>query len=736
MTSRLSLSTPRFPSREIRLCFVVAFFLVLLGCEEDPDEARFKLGELGYEFTPVSLLLATDRNDHVAVRLLLLAGMNPDTNIDVDFLERWELVNRVDDRGGTPKSMSQELHEWFSKHRRMPYWDVGLTPLMVAAGLGHIETVEVLLDGGADRGKRDGDDTTALMHATAEGHLEIVKMLLDEGDDVDEEEEADRLLRFAVSNNHIEVVQLLLDAGVDRFVQNNLNFTALIDAADTGGIQSISILIEAGAEVDAQPEGRNGDTALIRAVRAGHADAVRLLLDEGADPNLQNKEGTTALIVAAGHTDEVGVQLVQMLLDAGADPNLQSVEGHTALFLAVAHHEPRIPMVELLLGAGADPNVQESEGITALMVASARGFVQLVKIFLDAGADPDIQDDGGITALIAAARRFRDRHGDWNESSELGENFRGVILALLAAGADPNAQNEKGDTPISIAVVDGDLDFIKTLLDAGADPNVQDGEGFTPLMRATISYGSTELRQLLLDAVGDAENADLQNKSGVTALMFAVHLGRPEVIRALLDIGADPDIQNEQGQTALMYAASERDNESIAALLDAGADASLKDAEGKTVLEYASRYDREARAVLQEAMNRPRSRPTAPTTQAAQTKDSPTSAPVVEIDAEPVGSLTSETYLGGMKTRGMKVYALSGDGNWCAENVIFKITAPSDAVFTDGTAEFYMKRFGERINEAQFCPAARSADIHGYTDTGTEPVFTGKATAAAGWSVN
>ena len=89
-----------------------------------------------------------------------------------------------------------------------------------------------------------------------------------------------------------------------------------------------------------------------------------------------------------------------------------------------------------------------------------------------------------------------------------------------------------------------------------------------------------------------------------------------------------------------------------------------------------------------------------------------------------------------MKTRGMKVYALSGDGNWCAEKVVFKITAPSETVFTDGTAEFYMKRFGERINEAQFCPAARSADIHGYTDTGTEPVFTGKATAAAGWSVN
>ena len=323
-----------------------------------------------------------------------------------------------------------------------------------------------------------------------------------------------------------------------------------------------------------------------------------------------------------------------------------------------------------------------------------------------------------------------------NAGSKQGAGFRDVILALLEADADPNAKNEKGDTPISIAYTDGNLDFVKTLLDAGADPNAQDGEGFTPLMRATISSLNTELRQLLLDSVGNAENADLQNNSGVTALMIAVDAGRHEVVRALLDIGADPDIQTEEGQTALMYAASERDNESLTALLDAGADATLTDVEGRTVLNYASRYDRKTRAVLQEAMNRPRSRSTAPTSQADQATGPPTSAPVVEVDAEPIGSLTNETYLGGMKRRGMKVYALSKDGNWCSPNVVFRIRAPTAEVYTDGTAEFYIKRLGERINEEQFCPAARSADIYGYTDTRTEPVFTGKASAATGWAMN
>ncbi len=700
----------------------------------DPDEARFKLGELGYEFTPVSLLLATDRNDHVAVRLLMLAGMDPDTEIDGTVFKRLE---RAED-------LSEEIKEWVSDRSGMTRKkEIEFTALILAAALGHQKTVDVLLEAGADKDIEDGVEQTALMRATAEGHLEIVEMLLDEGDDLEEEENADRLLSFAVSNNHIEVVQLLLDAGLDQFIENNLDFTALIDAADTGGTQSISVLIEAGAEVDAQPEDRNGDTALIRAVRAGHIDAVRLLLDEGADPNLQNAEGVTALIVAAGNTDEVGTQLVQMLLDAGADPNRQSAEGLTALSAAVDYYEPRIPMVELLLEAGADPNVGTEEATTPLMTAVSRRFVQLVEVLLGAGAEPDYRAYNGDTALIEAVRGFGTGRTDWNEPDERGAAFRDVILALLAAGADPNARNEKGVMPIGIAVKDGNPDFVKALLDAGADPNVQDGEGFTPLMRATISSFNTELWQLLLDSVGTPGNADLQNKFGVTALMIAVDAGRYEVVRALLDIGANPDIQNESGQTALMYAANPRKSYSdrdkkwiITALLDAGADASLTDAEGKTALNYASPNAREVRAKLQEAMNRPRSRPTAPTPQADQATGPSTSAPVVEIDAEPVSSLTNETYLGGMKSRGMKVYALSKDGNWCLPNVVFRIRAPTSEVYTDGTAEFYIKRFGERINEEQFCPAARSADIFGYIDTGTEPAFTGKASAATGWAMN
>ena len=688
-----------------RLILVLIPFLFLWGCQESPDEARFKLGELGYEFTPVSLLLATDRNDHVAVQLLILAGMDPDTKIDGGVLSRLEGA----------ELLSQEFRDWADDRSGVRYGSqASFTALILAAALGHVETLEVLLDAGADRSTKDGTGQTALMRAAAEGHRELVERLLDEDVDLADEEDAGRVFRVAVSNNHTEIVQLLLDAGVDRFIQNNLNFTALIEAvSEEGGLETAAILIDAGVAVNAQGVEGNGDTALIRAVKGKNLDAVRMLLDANADPNLQNRKGNTALIVAADQFDAPTVELVGLLLDAGADPNLQNEEGTTALMRA-AHH----------------------------------GYIDVVRMLLDAGANPNFQDGderiAGHTALGNATRQISDRYDDWMYESGPTRDVPGVVMMLLEAGADPNVSDEQGITPFKTVIDRKDLEIMQAMVDAGADANVPDAKGWTLLMRELSSWNANgDIIQLLLQTVTDRDTANLQNQDGVTGVMMAIERRKADAVRGLLEAGADPDIRNAQGQTALMYIAAKADRDMLTVLLEAGADPTLQDAEGRTALDFVPMHpwnkpqDPEFYRMLRSAVDRwQREPPLATPDSPAAATSLPTASPVVEIDADVDANLTNETYVGGMKTRGMKVYALSGDGNWCAEKVVFKITAPSETVFTDGTAEFYMKRFGERINEAQFCPAARAADIHGYTDTGTEPVFTGKATAAAGWSVN
>ena len=555
--------------------------LSLWGCGVDPDEARFKLGELGYEFTPISFLQATDRNDHVAVRLFGLAGMDPDTRFHREHINSLNIYGRD---STTEFKISEAFKDWF-KSRYMRSSDVDTTALIVAAVLGHKETVEVLLRAGADPSGEDGRGRSALWWAVNRGHEEIVEMLLDPDAHLAEEESAKRLLTIAVSRGQADILELLLDEGGDEFVENNLNFTALVQAVRREGLETAVLLIEAGAVVDAQADEGKGNTALMAASSEGHVEAVRMLLDAGADPNLRKGDGATALIMAVSGGN---VEIVRMLLDAGADLNVQNNEGDTALILAAGRYDDaRVPMVKLLLGAGADPNLENNEGATALSLATGKGDLELVRLLLAAGADPNVQDGNGDAALMVAVQAIRSRYNAWTEPSESGEDFHGVVLALLGDGADPNTKNSDGFTPFMKAVEQDELDFTKTLLDAGADANVQDADGNTLLMKALASYASDASRRLLLDAVGNADNANLQNSGGYTALMIAAGHGGRDTVGALLEVGANPDLQDNEGKTALMVAAYEDDVDIVNALLDAGADPSLEDAQGRTVTNYA-----------------------------------------------------------------------------------------------------------------------------------------------------
>ena len=680
---------------------LIAFILIapLWGCEVDPDEARFRLGELGYEYHPRSLFLAAMRNDHVAVELLILSGMDPDAELTYHYAIKPEKENWLPDFRNHLTGPDSFTPYWKRHHQQPDENRRGVreytTPLVVAAILGNTQAAASLLDAGADVNKPECHELTALMWAVENGHTETVELLLDAEAYITQAEDGDSPLTAAAGNNDLVMIQLLLDAGVDVFLQNNLNITALIEAATEGNLDIMTLLIDAGAAADAQGEDGGGETALMAAATAGNVDAVRMLLDAGADPHLRNANGATALSMAALAGS---AEIVRMLLDAGVDPNLQT-----------------------------------NEGDTVLMLAASKGSIEVIRSLLDAGADPNLQNGDGETALAKAVTEMRRAQG--NQTTEQVDWRRSVITTLLDAGANPDLPNQDGTTVFMTMFKTKDVDAVKALLDAGADPKQRYSDGESLLMREIRTNRNLDLFQLLLDAISDLSYVNLQKEDGLTALMMAVNYKRAEAVRSLMAAGADPDIQNNKGQAALMYAASSAELDTVKALLDGGADPTLKDAEGISVLNYVPAYRDNIRDVLQEAMNRPRN-PEANEASEPAPAASPTASPVLEIEAGPTASLTNETYLGGMKTRGMKVYALSGDGNWCAEKVVFKITAPSDAVFTDGTAEFYMKRFGERINEAQFCPAARSADIHGYTDTGSEPVFTGKATAAAGWSVN
>jgi ankyrin repeat protein len=178
-----------------------------------------------------------------------------------------------------------------------------------------------------------------------------------------------------------------------------------------------------------------------------------------------------------------------------------------------------------------------------------------LKVLLTSRADVNIPSADGTTALHWAAH--------WREVD--------TAKLLLSAGANVNAANRYGATALWMASSSGDAGMVETLLGAGADPNLRALRGEFPLMAAARTGSVASVNALL--ARGADVNAN-ESWRGQTALMWAVggHEAYPEVVRALIEHGADVHTRSSGGLTALFFAVRQNDQASTRLLLTAGAD--------------------------------------------------------------------------------------------------------------------------------------------------------------------
>ncbi len=183
--------------------------------------------------------------------------------------------------------------------------------------------------------------------------------------------------------------------------------------------------------------------------------------------------------------------------------------------------------VELFLEAGMDPNALDVNGYTATMLAAEQGNTDAVKLLLQRKASPNVQGVEGSTALMQAA--FHNRPD--------------VVEVLLNAGADPLLKDEKGWTAFMKAVYQGHEKIVERMLPISSD---QLGRA---LMVASI-MGHEGVVQSLVAAGVDVN----QKERGQTALMMAASRGNDEIVRLLLNHGAQPLEANNEGRTASMIA--------------------------------------------------------------------------------------------------------------------------------------------------------------------------------------
>jgi ankyrin repeat protein len=397
-------------------------------------------------------------------------------------------------------------------------------------------------------------------------------------------------LHWAVERDDLELADLLLRAGARVAARTREGIVPLQLAAINGSAPMLDRLLKAGADPNATLTPA-GDTALMMAARTGKTDALRVLLESGGNVNVaESWGGTTPLMwaVSEGHGEAA-----RTLIAAGANVNARSN------YVAAANgrgFEGRTPVANR-----TDPRTEEfvSGWLTPLMLAARQGDVEMARILVDARADVDAAAGDGKTALALAIF-----NGNYD-----------VASYLVDSKADVNKADAQRFTPLFWAVdrrnmetapnfpwmVTADpMPLIRELLDAGANPNalvnstprarMREGSPrivfATALMRAAFA-ADLELVKLLLERGADPkiisrDSETMLSAAAGLAFIHGYHRGRsPEerlqVVKLFVEMGNDVNWPDDYGITPLMAAGNYGNVPIIQYLIDAGADLSAHD---------------------------------------------------------------------------------------------------------------------------------------------------------------
>ncbi|MCF7806301.1 MAG: ankyrin repeat domain-containing protein [Simkaniaceae bacterium] len=484
----------------------------------------------------------------------------------------------------------------------------GKTPLYVAIEEGHLAVVKFLMEYGAGVNAVNADRKTPLHVAAEKGSFEGMKLLLDFGADTLIKNGRDLrplwyILRSTTPDLNLsnylkalpkelvgpefwedisEILTRIPDYTpiIVDFVKENPSLLSLAIEADEPSL--VAPLIKYGAPLDVS-DGM-GLTPLHHAIKRDKLAVVDFLLCAGARWDALTREPAHHIAPTHHHLVEIA---------SGQTPlHLAARNGNVAIINRIAEqanyedrkagvYDAKIPggctplylaalgghlaAVECLITCGAAVDSVNDRGETPLYVAAERDHLDLVRFLLSKGAKVNTKDRDGNTVIHAAARKGGP-----------------IMEALIRAGADPDAMNKDGRTPLSLATGVGHLDSVNLLLSKGAKVNTKDRDGNTAL-HVVVSRGGP-IMEALIRAGADR---DAMNKDGDTPLHLAAKGDYLPAMMCLIGNGADINAVNMDGKTPLYVATQEGHLGSLRFLLSRGANPNVRSKYGETALGLA-----------------------------------------------------------------------------------------------------------------------------------------------------
>jgi ankyrin repeat protein len=410
--------------------------------------------------------------------------------------------------------------------------EFGSAPVAEAANLGDARMVKMLLDAGAEPEGANQDGRTALMRAIKRGELPVVEMLIKAGANVNAVEKSHNqtplMWAAAAPRNAGEMVKMLL--------------------AKDANPRPRSLYSDWPSQITSEPRAQyrpvGGLTALLYAARDGCYDCVEELIAAGADANVPTPEGVTPLMLAL---DNEHNEVAKLLLDRGANPHVWDWWGRTALYIVIDRRESARAPVRGGAGGRGRGSSEKSEAPAAAGAFSRPpvSTLEIVSMLLAADVDPNTELNMHRPSRGGNSGRFGD--------------------PLLGTGC----------TPLLRATMGNDMEVVKALLAKGALPNVND-MGLTPFLVAagvttssrgggTGSAGANGAANMALMDVLLQHGADVNaqvtgtktysmriarapsTNEGFTALHAAAQSGRTDLVRYLLDKGANPEMVDSNG---------------------------------------------------------------------------------------------------------------------------------------------------------------------------------------------
>jgi ankyrin repeat protein len=531
----------------------------------------------------------------------------------------------------------------------------GRSDVADAAMRGDRAAIRTLIQQKADVNAAQIDGATAVHWAVYKDDAEMLETLITAGALTDvKNREGITPLQMASLFGDARVVDRLIKAGADAKQRGPAGETMLMLAARNGNPEVIKVLLAAGVNVNAR-ETIRGTSALMWAVEQHHPAAVKALLDGGADPaqksagaglprNYMSGKVNTAQVEAAaarqmrasatGHTYEEQLKIEGVGGRFGGQDRSQLQNGQQGQGQGFGQglgqgqgfggrgnrgqrggqqQQPAAAPATAAAPANPDNPDDDSEviiaglvgtgggGLTALVLASREGDLDSAKFLVEKGANVNQVTEYGWSPLLVATNNRHYRLGEYliEHGADVNLANKGSWTPLYLATDNRNI--EGGDFPVPKPDIDH-LEYIKFLLEHGANPNARAKDntltrtiftmqwffenGATPFVRAAQS-SDLELLKLLVQHGADPM---IKTEYADTALTAAAGIGWVEgvtyehspktnvdTVKYLLDLGLDPNGANQDGRTPLMGAALKGRNEVVQLLVDHGAKLDQRD---------------------------------------------------------------------------------------------------------------------------------------------------------------